>query len=223
MKVFVAALVAAAFYRRARPRYNRGLAAGTLGIGGNSDAGEGQHEEGQEKEGEEIYGRGECVRRVAHEVNKVISFPVQTRTIEELHMNKFLVALIAGVFASVAAAQTATPTPTTKEKQKDVQSTTAAAAASTTGAQTAKEAAANTAKSKDVSKMTAAEKNAYAKEVNKMSVNPENPSGNTSATAAQQKANTAESKATPKQNTELKTKEGQKALEKDLQKKSTGQ
>ena len=69
--------------------------------------------------------------------------------------------------------------------------------------------------------MTAAEKNAYAKEVNKTAVNPENPSGSTAATAAQQKANTAESKALPKQNTELKTKEGQKQLEKDLQKKAT--
>jgi len=89
------------------------------------------------------------------------------------------------------------------------------------GAQTAKEAAANTAKSKDVSKMTTAEKNAYAKEVNKTAVNPENPSGSTAATSAQQKANTAESKATPKQNTELKTKEGQKELSKELNKKAT--
>ena len=137
-------------------------------------------------------------------------------------MNQLLIALIAGAFATVAVAQTAAPAPaTTKEKQADVKATTGAAAASTTGAQTAKEAAANTAKSKDVSKMTAAEKNAYAKEVNKQAVNPENPSGSTAATAAAQKANTAESKATPKQNTEFKTKEGQKALEKDLQKKAT--
>ena len=52
-------------------------------------------------------------------------------------------------------------------------------------------------------------------------VNPENPSGSIAGTAAQQKANAAESKGEPKANTELKTKEGQKALEKDLQKKAT--
>ena len=136
-------------------------------------------------------------------------------------MNKLLIALIAGAFATVAAAQTAPAKPTAKEKQQDVQSTTGAAAASTTGAQTAKEAAANTAKSKEVSKMTTAEKKAYAKEVNKTAVNPENPSGSTAATSAQQKANTAESKATPKQNVELKTKEGQKQLQKGLEKAAT--
>ena len=68
--------------------------------------------------------------------------------------------------------------------------------------------------------MTTAEKNAYAKELNKQMVNPENPSGSVAGTAAQQKANTAVSKAMPKQNTELKTKEGQKALEKELQQKA---
>jgi hypothetical protein len=136
-------------------------------------------------------------------------------------MNKLLIALIAGAFATVAAAQTAPAKPTAKEKQQDVQSTTGAAAASTTGAQTAKEAAANTAKSKEVSKMTTAEKNAAIKSVNKQAVNPENPSGSTAATAAQQKANTAESKATAKQNVELKTPEGKKELAKDLQKKAT--
>ena len=136
-------------------------------------------------------------------------------------MNKLLVALIAGAFATVAAAQTAPAKPTAKERQADVKASTEAAAASTTGAQTAKEAAANTAKSKETAKMTTAEKNKAIKDVNKMAVNPENPSGSVAGTAAQQKANTAESKATPKQNTELKTKEGQKALEKDLQKKAT--
>ena len=138
-------------------------------------------------------------------------------------MNKLLVALIAGAFATVAAAQTAAPKPTTKERQADVKAATDAAAASTTGAQTAKEAAANTAKSKDVSKMTTAEKNKMAKDINKQMVNPDNPSGSVSGTAAQQKANTAESKATPKQNTELKSKEGQKQLAKELQEKSKNQ
>jgi len=136
-------------------------------------------------------------------------------------MNKLLIALIAGAFATVAAAQTAAPASTAKEKQADVKATTGAAAASTTGAQTAKEAAANTAKSKEVSKMTTAEKNAAIKQVNKQAVNPENPSGSTAATAAQQKANTAESKAIPKQNVDLKGKEGAKVLEKDLKSKAT--
>lgn len=137
-------------------------------------------------------------------------------------MNKLIVALIAGAFATVAAAQTAMPgqTPKDKAKQSEVSATTGAAAASTTGAQAAKDAAANTAKSKEVPKMTTAEKNKAIKEVNKQAVNPENPSGSTAATAAQQKANTAESKAIPKQNTELKTKEGQKQLSKELQEKA---
>jgi hypothetical protein len=139
-------------------------------------------------------------------------------------MNKLLVALIAGAFASVVAAQTAAPPakPTTKERQADVKATTDAAAASTTGAQTAKEAAANTKASREVAKMTAAEKNAFAKELNKQMINPENPSGSVAGTAAMQKQTTQESKAIPKQNVEIKTKEGQKALEKELQQKSKG-
>src|SRR5262245_11979369 len=136
-------------------------------------------------------------------------------------MNKLLVALIAGAFAVVAAAQTAAPKPTTKERQADVKSSTEAAAASTTGAQTAKEAAANTAKSKDTAKMTTQEKNKAIKDVNKQMVNPDNPSGSVAGTAAQQKANTAESKGQPKANTELKSKEGQKQLSKELQQKAS--
>ena len=127
-------------------------------------------------------------------------------------MNKLLIALIAGAFAIVAAAQTTPAKPTTKERQADVQSTTAAAAASTTGAQTAKEQAANVKASKEVAKMTTAEKNAYIKELNKQMINPENPSGSVAGTAAQQKANVEMSKGQPRANTELKTKEGQKAV-----------
>jgi hypothetical protein len=138
-------------------------------------------------------------------------------------MNKLLVALIAGAFATVAAAQGAlTPSEKSKEKQADVKGATAGNPNNSAGtAATAAEQKANTAKSKETAKMTTAEKNAAIKDANKQSVNPENPSGSTAATSAQQKANTAESKATPKQNTELKTKEGQKQLEKDLQKKAT--
>ena len=138
-------------------------------------------------------------------------------------MNKLLVALIAGAFASVAAAQTAAPmtAPTTKEKQKDVQATTAAGSGSSASTQkTAAEQAANVKTSKDVSKMTTAEKNAYAKEVNKSGVNPNNSAGIV-ATDKMQKETTAVSKATPKQNTELKTKEGQKQTSKELQQKAT--
>ena len=136
-------------------------------------------------------------------------------------MNKLLVALIAGVFATAVAAQTAAPKPTAKERQADVKATTEAAAASTTGAQAAKDAAAAAKASREVAKMTAAEKNAYAKEINKSMINPENPSGSVAGTATMQKANVDASKGTPKANVEFKTKEGQKALEKDLQQKST--
>lgn len=136
-------------------------------------------------------------------------------------MNKLLVALIVGVFATVAAAQTAAPKLTTKERQDAVKSTTDAAAASTTGAATAKEQAANVKASKEVSKMTKEEKKAFAMEINKQMVNPENPSGSVAGTAAMQKATTAESKGQPKANVELKTKEGQKALAKDLEQKSS--
>jgi len=142
-------------------------------------------------------------------------------------MNKLLVVLIAGAFATVAAAQTPAPAPaapakpTAKERQADVKSATDAAAASTTGAQTAKEAAANTAKSKETAKMTTAEKNKAIKDVNKQMVNPDNPSGSVAGTAAMQKETTAASKAVPKQNTELKTKEGQKELSKELKAKAT--
>ncbi|MFO1311351.1 MAG: hypothetical protein U1F41_04730 [Burkholderiales bacterium] len=139
-------------------------------------------------------------------------------------MNKLIVALIAGAFATVAAAQTAMPgqTPADKTKQKDVAATTQAGSGSSASTQkTAAEQAANTAKSKETPKMTTAEKNTAIKDANKMAINPENPSGSVAATAAQQKANTAESKATPKQNTEIKTKAGQQQLEKELQKKAT--
>jgi hypothetical protein len=135
-------------------------------------------------------------------------------------MNKLLVALIAGAFAVVAAAQTATPKATTKEKQADVKATTDAAAAQTTGAQTAKDAAANVKASREVAKMTTAEKNAFAKEINKQMINPENPSG-VAGTAAQQKANVEMSKGQPKANVELKTKEGQKELSKELKQKAS--
>jgi hypothetical protein len=142
-------------------------------------------------------------------------------------MNKLLVALLVGAFASVVAAQTPAPAPaapakpTAKERQADVKSTTDAAAASTTGAQTAKEAAANTKASKETAKMTTAEKNKAIKDANKQMINPDNPSGSVAGTAAMQKDTTAASKATPKQNTELKTKEGQKELSKEPQKKAT--
>ena len=75
--------------------------------------------------------------------------------------------------------------------------------------------------SKATPKMSTDEKKAAINASNKAMVNPDNPSGSVAGTAAQQKANVAESKGTPKANVELKSKEGQKALEKDLQKKAT--
>ena len=109
-------------------------------------------------------------------------------------MNKLLVALIAGAFASVAAAQTPAPATTpAKEKQADVKATTQAGSGSSASTQkTAAEQAANTAKSKETAKMTTAEKNQMAKDVNKSAVNPNNSSGAT-ATANMQKQTTAES------------------------------
>jgi hypothetical protein len=136
-------------------------------------------------------------------------------------MNKLLVALIAGAFATVAAAQTAAPSANSKEKQADVKAATSGNPNNSAGqAATSAEQKANTMKSKDVSKMTTQEKKDFAKDVNKMSVNPNNSAGQ-AATAADQKANTAASKGQPKANAELKTKEGKKQLEKELQKKAT--
>lgn len=136
-------------------------------------------------------------------------------------MNKFLVALIAGAFASVAAAQTAPMKPTAKERQQDVGATTGAAAASTTAGAAAAQQAANVRASKEVSKMTKAEKEAFIKEINKSMLNPDSPATSISGTAQMQKENTAASKAIPKQNVELKTKEGQKATSKELQQKAS--
>jgi hypothetical protein len=137
-------------------------------------------------------------------------------------MNKLLVALIAGAFASVAAAQTAPAKPTTKERQADVKAATQEGSVSSAGvAATAKQQPENVKASKETAKMTTAEKNQALKEVNKQMVNPDNPSGSVATTAASQKANVDASKGTPKANVELKTKEGQKQLDKGLQKAST--
>lgn len=137
-------------------------------------------------------------------------------------MNKLLVALIAGAFVSVAAAQTAAPKPTAKERAADVSATTQAGSGSSASTQkTAAEQAANVKASKETAKMSTADKNAAIKNVNKQMVNPDNPTGSVAGTAAMQKQTTAESKGTPKANAELKTKEGQKQLEKGLQKAAT--
>lgn len=128
-------------------------------------------------------------------------------------MNKLLIALIAGAFATVAVAQTAAPKLTTKEKQEAVKSTTEAARAETTGAMTAKDAAIATKASREVAKMTRAEKEMWAKEINKQLLNPENPSGAV-GTATMQKETTAASKAVAKDRPKLGTPEGQKSLEK---------
>ena len=137
-------------------------------------------------------------------------------------MNKLLVALIAGAFASVAAAQTAPAKPTAQERQADVKAATQAGSGSSASTQaTAEQQKANVKASKETAKMSTAEKKDAIKNVNKQMVNPDNPSGSVAGTAAQQKANVAESKGTPKANVELKSKEGQKQLEKDLQQKST--
>ena len=129
-------------------------------------------------------------------------------------MSKLLAVVITVAFAGAVGAQTTAPKPTSKERQQDVRSTTDAAAASNTGAQTAAEQAARTKASREVAKMTTAEKKAYAAEINKSMVNPDNPSGSVAGTSAQQKANTAESKGTTKQKTNLNTPEAQKSMQK---------
>jgi len=137
-------------------------------------------------------------------------------------MNKLLVALIAGAFATVAAAQTAPPKMTAKERQEAVSGTTQSQTDTSSGQKTSAEQKANVKASKEVSKMTAAEKKAFAEEINKQMVNPNaGPGGGVQGTATAQKANTAESKTMQKANTELKTKEGQKQLSQELQKAST--
>ncbi|MBK9114896.1 MAG: hypothetical protein IPM22_04470 [Betaproteobacteria bacterium] len=137
-------------------------------------------------------------------------------------MNKLLVALIAGAFASVAAAQTAPAKPTAQERQADVKAATQAGSGSSASTQaTAEQQKANVKASKETAKMTTQEKNAAIKASNKAMINPDNPSGSVAGTAAQQKANVAESKGTPKANVDLKTKEGQKKLDEGLKKAST--
>jgi hypothetical protein len=130
-------------------------------------------------------------------------------------MNKLLVALIAGAFASVAAAQTAPPKPTTQERAADVKAATQAGSGSSASTQkTAAEQAANTKASREVAKMSRAEKEAFAKEINRTMLNPDNPSGSVAGTAAMQKANTATSKEVAKNRPNLNTPEAQKALQK---------
>ncbi len=134
-------------------------------------------------------------------------------------MNKLLIALIASAGVSLVSAQTAAPT--AQERQKDVQSATQGGSGSSTSAQkTAAEQAKNTAVSKETAKMSTADKNAAIKGANASGVNPNNDAGQ-AATAKQQKANVAASKELPKQNADLKTKQGQQQLEQSLQQKSS--
>ncbi|MEO6565561.1 MAG: hypothetical protein ABIO63_05960 [Casimicrobiaceae bacterium] len=136
-------------------------------------------------------------------------------------MNKLIVALIAGVFASVAAAQTAPAPLTTKEKQDAVKGASAGNPNNSGGvANTDKMQKETTAASKGVAKTTSAEKKAAVKSTDKGLVNPNNPTG-AGGTATMQKETTAASAGTPKANTEIKTKEGQKALDKELTQKAT--
>ena len=129
-------------------------------------------------------------------------------------MNKLIVSLIAGAFASVAVAQTAPPKPTKEERREDVKATTQQGAGSSASTQaTAAQQSANVKASKEVDKMTKEEKAALAREINKSTVNPDNPTGG-SGTATRQKSTTAASKAVPKDRPNINTPEAQKALQK---------
>lgn len=130
-------------------------------------------------------------------------------------MNKLLIALIAGSFATVAMAQSAA----TKEKQKDVSNITQGAVDQGSSTNTAAQQKANTAVSKETAKMSKEDKSKFAKDAMKTQANPNN-SASSATTAAEQKANTAASKAVPKQSAQFKTKEGKKELSKDLQQKA---
>jgi hypothetical protein len=182
-------------------------------------------QEVQEEEGEKIHGRGECVHRLAHEaIKKAHHLFLSKPERRGIHMNKVLVALIAGAFATLAAAQGTNPvthpSPASKAKQADVSATTQAGSTSSTTNTTAAEQAKNVKASKETAKMTKEQKKAFAKDATKMNVNPDNSSGQ-AATSAMQKETTAESKGQPKANTQLKTKEGKKELSKDLQQKAS--
>jgi hypothetical protein len=135
-------------------------------------------------------------------------------------MNKLLIALIAGGFATVAAAQPAAPaaapvtkTEVNKEKAKAVESVTTKESDPTGGPATAAQQKANTAKSKTVAKPTTAQKQADVKAAAKAS----DQDAGARATAAEQKANTAVSKQVPKEKVNL----GTPAAEKDMAKKAT--
>jgi hypothetical protein len=136
-------------------------------------------------------------------------------------MNKLVVALLVGVFASVAAAQTGGPYGQSKEKQREVQSLTQRDGENSGNARaTAAEQATNVKASKAAPKLSKEERANLAKDATKSNVNPENSSG-AAATAAMQKKTTAASKATTRQNTEFKSKEGKQQLEQELQKNAT--
>ena len=110
-------------------------------------------------------------------------------------MNKLLVALIAGGFAIVAAAQTtapATKSEMNKEKAKTVDAATAKGGENSTGGpETAAQAKKTTAESKNVAKPTTSQKKADA--VSTTTKGGESSTGGPE-TAAQGKANTAKSK-----------------------------
>lgn len=129
-------------------------------------------------------------------------------------MNKLIVALVAGTFVTAAAAQTAAPKLTTEERRAAVRSTTQTGSEGyeSTSVMYQRERAANVKASKEVEKLSRAEKKALAKEANASVKNPDNPSG-TQGTAAMQRTTTAESKAVPKNRPNLNTPEARMALE----------
>lgn len=136
-------------------------------------------------------------------------------------MNKLVVALLAGMFASAAAAQTGGPYGQTKEGQAEVQSLTQRDGENSGNARaTAAEQAKNVKASKQVTKLSKQEKASLSRDATRSNINPENSSG-AAATAVMQKQTTAASKATTRQNAQFKSKEGKQQLEQELQKNST--
>lgn len=132
-------------------------------------------------------------------------------------MNKLLAILIAGTFASAAAAQgtaaqgATDPQVTNKQKQEALRSTTISGSDRRPGESKQQEANVKSSKAKE--KMTTDEKNKAIKDVNTKMVNPSN-SGGVEATAKMQKENTAASKEQARQKVQLGTPETQKAMQK---------
>jgi len=136
-------------------------------------------------------------------------------------MNKLLIALIAGAFTSITAAQAASLYPTTIERRAYVETLTLQSLDNSVNTQaTAAEQARSVQASKAATKLSKAEKVQLAKESTRLNVNPESSAG-TAETADMQQQTTRISKATQRQNVDLRSKAGKELLYRELRNSST--